>query len=160
MPSEIKMTDEHRRTDVISYEESLAEEVIRSELEKVKGVVRSQKTNIRITENDPDWLAGKENGDKDAADRFAEKFWSEKHTDELGRQIDNPENTLFISVPSSSKNNVHPVSLAEKLSGEFGGKFVTGETYFNVLHERQSKKSDRLKEFFIRESTNRSTLRD
>ena len=140
MPFGIKMADEHRRTDVISYEESPAEEVIRGELEKVRGVVRSQKTNIRITENDSDWLAGKENGDKEAADRFAEKFWSEKHTDELGRQIDNPENTLFISVPSSSKNNVHPVSLGEKLSGEFGGKFVAGETYFNVLHERQSKK--------------------
>jgi deoxyxylulose-5-phosphate synthase len=26
------------------------------------------------------------------------------------------------------------------LSKEFGGKFVTGETYFDVLHERQSKK--------------------
>ncbi len=28
----------------------------------------------------------------------------------------------------------------KKLSEEFGGKFVTGETYFDVLHERQSKK--------------------
>jgi len=135
------MTDEQQKTDATSYEEAqAAEEGIGGELEKVRGVVRSQKTNIRITENDPDWLAGKEKGDKKAADRFAEKFWSEKHTDELGKQIDDPENTLFISVPSSSKNNVHPVSLAEKLSGEFGGKFVTGETYFNVMHERQSKK--------------------
>ncbi len=117
-----------------------AEEGISGELEKVKGVVRSQKTNIKITEKDSDWLAGKEKGDKEAADRFAEKFWSEGYTEELKKQIDNPENTLFVTVPSSSKNNVHPVSLAEKLSREFGGKFVTGETYFNVLHEQQSKK--------------------
>ncbi len=47
---------------------------------------------------------------------------------------------MFISVPSSSKNNVHPVSLAEKLAEEFRGKFVSGDTYFDVLHERQSKK--------------------
>ncbi|HHC24592.1 MAG TPA: hypothetical protein ENK58_04145 [Desulfobacterales bacterium] len=130
------MSVEQQKTD----EQAQAEEVISGELEKVKGVVRSQKTNIKITENDPDWLAGKEKGDKEAADRFAEKFWSEEHSEELEKQIGNPENTLFVSVPSSSKNNVHPVSLAEKLSGEFGGKFVTGETYFDVLHERQSKK--------------------
>jgi len=134
------MVDEKQRKDAISYEEALAEEAISSELEKVKGVVGSRKTNIQITENDPDWLAGKEKGDKKAADRFAEKFWSEKHSEKLGKQLGNPENTLFVSVPSSSKNNVHPVSLAEKLSGKFGGKFVTGETYFDVLHERQSKK--------------------
>ncbi|QTA84438.1 phosphoribosyltransferase [Desulfonema magnum] len=138
--SETKMADEQQKTDAISYEETLPEEGISGELEKVRGVVSSRKTNIRITENDPDWLAGKEKGDKAAADRFAEKFWSEEHTRELRKQIENPENTLFISVPSSSKKNVHPVSLAEKLFQEFGGKFVTGETYFDVLHERQSKK--------------------
>ncbi|CAN2040183.1 Phosphoribosyltransferase-like domain-containing protein [Candidatus Magnetomoraceae bacterium gMMP-15] len=136
----MKMTDEQQKTDVAYYEEAQSEESISGELEKIKGVVRSQKTNIKITENDTDWLAGKKKGDKKAADRFAKKFWSEKYTRELRKQIDNPESTLFISVPSSSKNNVHPVSLAEKLSWEFGGKFVTGETYFDVLHERQSKK--------------------
>ena len=135
-PLEMKMSVEQQKTD----EQAQAEEVISGELEKVKGVVRSQKTNIKITENDSDWLAGKEKGDKKAADRFAEKFWSEEQSGKLGKQIEHPENTIFISVPSSSKNNVHPVSLAEKLSGEFGGKFVTGETYFDVLHERQSKK--------------------
>lgn len=134
----VKLADEMQKTNAVFYEAQI-EEGISGELEKVKGVVRSQKTNIKITENDPDWRAGKEKGDKEAADRFAEKFWSEKKTEELKKQIDNPKNTLFISVPSSSKNNVHPVSLAEKLSGEFGGKFVTGETYFDVLHERQSK---------------------
>jgi len=136
----MKMTDEVQKTDALFYKETQTEEDISGELEKVKGVVTSRKTNIKITENDPDWLAGKEKGDKEAADRFAEKFWSEKQTEELKKQIDNPENTLFISVPSSSKNNVHPVSLAEKLSEEFGGRFVTGETYFDVLHEKQSKK--------------------
>lgn len=120
--------------------EIFTEEAISGELEKVKGFVKNQKTNIKITENDPDWLAGKEKGDKEAADRFAKKFWSKKQTEELKKQIDNPEKTLFITVPSSSKNNVHPVSLAEKLSGEFGGTFISGETYFDVLHERQSKK--------------------
>ncbi len=134
------MADEQQKTDAISHEEAHTEEGVSGELEKIKGVVGSQKTNIKITENDSDWLAGKEKGDKKAADRFAERFWSEKQTEELEKQIENPENTLFISVPSSSKNNVHPVSLAEKLSDEFSGKFVTGETYFDVLHERQSKK--------------------
>lgn len=129
-----------QKTGTLFYEETQTEESISGESERVKGVVTSLKTNIKITENDPDWLAGKEKGDKEAADRFAKKFWSEKQTEELKKQIDHPENTLFISVPSSSKNNVHPVSLAEKLSGEFGGRFVPGETYFDVLHERQSKK--------------------
>ena len=134
----MKMAD--KQIKVISYEETPTEEGISGELEKVKGVVKSRKTNIRITENDSDWLAGKERGDKEAADRFAEKFWSKDQTEELRKQIDNPKNTLFVSVPSSSKNNVHPISLAEMLSKEFGGKFVTGETYFDVLHEQQSKK--------------------
>jgi hypothetical protein len=120
--------------------EILTEEAICSELEKVKGVVKNFKTNIKITENDSDWLAGKERGDKAAADRFAEKFWSEKQTEELKKQIDNPAKTLFITVPSSSKKNVHPVSLAEKLSKQFGGILLSGEAYFDVLHERQSKK--------------------
>jgi len=124
MLSGMKMA-EHQKIDVISYEEAQAEKAVSGELEKVKGVVENQKINIRIIENDPDWLAGKEKGDKKAADRFAKKFWSEEHTEELRKQIDNPENTLFVSVPSSSKNNVHPVSLAEKLSEEFGGKFCS-----------------------------------
>jgi hypothetical protein len=129
------------KTDVINYdEETQAEEYGTGELEKIKGVVANQKTNIAITENDSDWLAGKVKGDKKAADRFAEKFWSEEQTEKLKNQINNSENTLFVSVPSSSKNNVHPVSLAEKLSEEFGGKFAAGETYFDVLHEQQSKK--------------------
>ncbi len=59
-----------KKTVAISYEE--AEECISGELEKVKGVVRSQKINIIITENDSDWLAGKEKGDKEAADRFVD----------------------------------------------------------------------------------------
>jgi hypothetical protein len=134
----MKMAD--KQIKAISYEETPTEEGISGELEKVKGVVKSRKTNIRITGNDSDWLAGKEKGDIDAADRFAKKFWSKDQTEELRKQIDNPKNTLFVSVPSSSKNNVHPVSLAKMLSLEFGGKFVTGETYFDVLHERQSKK--------------------
>ena len=136
--SEMKMANE--QINAVSYEEIQTEEGISGELEKVKGVVRSRKTNIRIKENDSDWQAGKEKGDKEAADRFVEKFWSTAQTEELRKQIDNPKNTLFVSVPSSSKNNVHPVSLAEMLSLEFGGQFVTGETYFDVLHERQSKK--------------------
>jgi hypothetical protein len=122
----MKMADE--QINAVYYEETQTEEGISGELEKVKGVVRSRKTNIRIKENDSDWQAGKEKGDKEAADRFAEKFWSADQTEELRKQIDNPKNTLFVSVPSSSKNNVHPVSLAEMLSLEFGGKFVTGET--------------------------------
>lgn len=144
------------------YDEIQTEEVINGELEKIKGVVKNQKTNIKITENDSDWLAGKEKGDKKAADRFAEKFWSEEQSKKLKKQIDNPEDTLFISVPSSSKNNVHPVSLAEKLSGEFGGIFLSGETYFDVLHERQSKKVKPFERVFhprIYEAFNSETLK-
>jgi hypothetical protein len=127
------------KTDVINYdEETQAEEYGTGELEKIKGVVANQKTNIEITENDSDWLAGKVKGDKKAADRFAEKFWSEEQTEKLKNQINNSENTLFVSVPSSSKNNVHPVSLAEKLSEAFGGKFAAGETY--QFHEQSSEK--------------------
>ncbi len=66
------MADEQQITDTISYMEARAYEGVSGELEKIRGVVRSQKTNIKITENDPDWLAGKEGGDKKAADRFAE----------------------------------------------------------------------------------------
>jgi len=112
---------------------------ISGELGKVKGIVKQTKTNIKITEIDPDWIAGKERGDKEAADRFAEKFWTKELTKKLRKRIENSENLLFISVPSSSKNNVHPISLIEKLSKEFNGDYLIGETYFDVLHEKQSK---------------------
>jgi phage terminase large subunit-like protein len=80
------------KTDVINYdEETQAEEYGTGELEKIKGVVANQKTNIAITENDSDWLAGKVKGDKKAADRFAEKFWSEEQTEKLKNQINNSE---------------------------------------------------------------------
>lgn len=109
MENETKMTDKQQKIDAISYEEAQTEEgSISGELEQVKGVVKSNKTNRKLTESDPDWLAGKEKGNKEAADYFAEKFWSEKQTEELRKQVENPENTLFISVPSSSKKQCSP----------------------------------------------------
>ncbi|KPA11783.1 hypothetical protein MHK_008006 [Candidatus Magnetomorum sp. HK-1] len=112
---------------------------ISGELGKVKGIVKQSKTNIKITETDPDWIAGKERGDKEAADRFAEKFWTNELTEKLSKRIEKSDKLLFLSVPSSSKNNVHPISLIEKLSTEFDGEYLIGETFFDVLHERQSK---------------------
>jgi len=114
------------------------EDQFESEL-PLQGIIGKVKYNRQAIENDSDWTAGKKHGDKSAADRFYQKAWDITKTEALGAVVDNLKNTLFISIPSSSGDNVHPITLGENLAKEFGGKFVAGETCFDALHERQSK---------------------
>ncbi len=104
-----------------------------------QGIIGKIKYNRQSLENDSDWVAGKNRGDKSAADRFYQNTWDISKTEKLRSVIDDPQNTLFISIPSSSGDNVHPITLGENLAKEFRGKFLAGETCFDAVHERQSK---------------------
>jgi len=103
------------------------------------GVVHRTKTNQDIINNDPDWLAGKERGDVEAAERFVESHWDKKKTAAVAARLKDPTNTVFLSVPSSSGGNVHPIALGRKLALDLGGFFLNGDKQFNALHRTQSK---------------------
>jgi len=106
----------------------------------VKAFLVKSFTDRHLLKNDPDWLAGKEKGDKAAADRFADKFWTDKKTEQFKELIGDPANTVLISMPSSSRFNLQPLALAEKISRDIPGlAVVDGQKYFRPFHEQASK---------------------
>jgi len=105
-----------------------------------KGVVYRTVVDKKGMEADPDWDAGKNKGDMAAARRFAETHWEDKKTLAIKEKLEDPGNALFISQPSSSRQNVHPLALSERIARETGGVSVDGNAVFKVLHEQQSKK--------------------
>jgi hypothetical protein len=64
------------------------------------------------------------NGDMEAAARVVDKVWTEKQTQELAAKLDPGKETVFVSVPSTSRKNKLPDALAEKLKNEIGGEFL------------------------------------
>ena len=87
----------------------------------------------------PDWQAAKEQHDYGAARRIVAGRWSSKKTEQLRSFFKDPSNVIFISQPTSSRNNILPIAFAEKLSIHFDTSFVIGDNFFNCLHEQQSK---------------------
>jgi|GEM_PF-1026565 len=113
-----------------------------------KGIVERVKVDRTLIKEDEDWIAGKEKGDRAAADRFADKFWADKKTEKLKEQLDSPGNTVFIAQPSTTRMNVHPLSLAEKLAKDLGGEYVRGDDYYTAAHEEASKDIPKYKRAF------------
>lgn len=109
-----------------------------------QGLVVQDSVPREILQEDQDWQGGKKRGDMDAARRFADKTWTAKKTERLLDILDNPkEEILYISQPSTTRMNVQPQALAEKLARETDGKSVTGERHFDPAHEEESKKISR-----------------
>lgn len=86
-----------------------------------------------------DWQAAKENADFKAAGRVVDLIWSDKKTQQLRDVLKNIENVIFITQPSTSRNNVVPIALAQRLSQDLQGKYIDGDDYFETLHRQQSK---------------------
>ena len=106
---------------------------------EVKGIVyRTAVPKDRLSA-DPDWQAGKKEGDHEAAARFAENNWDEGKTEKVLSLVDNPADVVFISQPSTSGKNVIPLALAEKLAKDTGGEAINGRELFDVLHGQESK---------------------
>ncbi|MEO5332960.1 MAG: hypothetical protein H7839_13130 [Magnetococcus sp. YQC-5] len=81
----------------------------------------------------------KNQGDAQAARRFAQRHWPPKLTDAFKGQLENPANTVFIAQPSTSGVNVLPTGLAERLAEECGGSFLDGERQIRAYHLAESK---------------------
>jgi len=107
---------------------------------------------LRDVMGSPDWQAAKENFDMPAAERIVDLLWSDKKTRQLKDLVSAPENTVFISQPSTSKTNVIPVCFAERLSREIGAPHLVGDAHFRSLHGQQAKHMTRRERIFNRRS--------
>jgi len=97
-----------------------------------------------------DWQAAKESFDMAAAGRIVDLLWSDKKSGQLKTLVADPENTVLISQPSTSKTNVIPVCFAERLSREIGAPHLVGDVYFKSLHGKQAKHMTRVQRIFNR----------
>ena len=93
----------------------------------------------------PNFVAGK-NGDKEAAKNIVDENWKDFRTEQLQNHI--TENTVFLTMPSTSKRNVIPLQFASKLSENLGRPFFNGDELFNTLHCISSKDIPRDKRVF------------
>ena len=114
-----------------------------------KNVVGKSKINRLVLETQ-DWQAAKESADFAAANRVVDNLWDDKKTDQLKAYFKQPENTVFISVPSTSGENMIPICLAQKLGKDFESSYLIGEQHFKALHGQQSKSMSQGKRLFDR----------
>jgi hypothetical protein len=114
-----------------------------------KNVVGKSKIDRAMLETG-DWLAAKESADFAAANRVVDNLWDDKKTEQLKTYFKKPQNMVFISVPSTSRENVIPISLAQKLAKDFESSYLIGDQHFKALHEQQSKAMSQGKRLFDR----------
>jgi len=97
-----------------------------------------------------DWKSAKEKADFEAASRVVDDLWSDQKTEQLKAHFKDPKNTVFVSLPSSSRENVIPISLAQRLSKEFESSYLIGDQHFKALHSRQAKAMSQNERLFNR----------
>ena len=110
------------------------------------------KTKIdRLLMTTDDWHRAKEFADSKAADRIIDNLWPPKKTKKLLALFNNDlSKSVFISTPSTSGMNILPIKFARRLAGDCGTKALTGDQYFNAVHQQQSKHIPRLRRPFER----------
>jgi len=103
-------------------------------------------SNIKkdVIESD-DFIKGKR-GDTEAAKRIVSDNWREYKTEQLQEII--TENTVLLSQPSTTSNNIIPFQLALKLSETLHCECINGDELFNVAHKISSKDIPRDKRVF------------
>ena len=97
--------------------------------------------------NSDDWLKAK-SGDLDAAERVVDKLWPQKKTDQLKELIGDSDNKVLVTMPSTSRKNVIPIVLAQKLAKDLDVQVIQGDKYFDVLHRNEIKKISRFERIF------------
>ena len=96
------------------------------------GVVTIKKEIITGT----DFLAGK-GGDPAAADNVVRQIWTDKKTEQLRERL--TADTVFLTMPSSSRMNVIPIQFAKYLAYKTGTPWLKGDELFNAEHNVASK---------------------
>ena len=105
------------------------------------GLVTIKKEIISST----DFLAGKA-GDPVTADRIVDQVWSTKKTEQLREYLSG--DSIFLTMPSTTRTNVIPIQLAQFLSRETGQPWVIGDEIFKTSHKMASKSIPRNKRLF------------
>jgi hypothetical protein len=104
----------------------------------------------RTTLNTVDWLEAKENANISAAKNILDTLWTENKTRKLKELLGDTQQSVFISVPSTSGQNVVASTLAERLATNTGSIYIRGEDYFYPLHNKQSKHISRAERLYSR----------
>ncbi len=97
--------------------------------------------------NTENWKRGKNNNRK-AAKKIIDELWSDNKTEQLKKLIKNSENIVLITVPSTTRKNLIPIMLAQKISKELNIVAIKGEHYFRVLQKQAIKKVSRFDRIF------------
>ena len=105
------------------------------------GIVTIKKEVI----NSSDFLAGKA-GDPARADKAVQQIWSNKKTTQLKEHL--TDDSIFLTMPSSTRTNVIPIQLAQYLSQKTGIPWIDGDSIFNAKHNIASKNISRDKKVF------------
>ena len=92
-----------------------------------------------------DFFAGK-GGDPVAADKVVRHIWSDKKTEQLQEHLDTE--SVFLTMPSTTRTNIIPVQLAKYLSQETGRPWLNGDNIFNAEHNAASKNIPRDERIF------------
>ena len=95
--------------------------------------------------NSPYFLAGKA-GDQTAADKLIQHVWSDKKTIQLREHL--KANSVFLTIPSSTRTNIIPIQLARYLSQKTRTPWLNGDSLFNAKHSIASKNISRDKRIF------------
>jgi len=95
-----------------------------------------------------DWQASKLS-DMSAGQRIIELIWSEKKTGAVRNIVDDPDNTVFVAMPSSTGKNTLPICLAARLAQETGATYEIGNHHFFSLHHKEIKQLSRIKRIFF-----------
>ncbi len=88
-----------------------------------------------------DWFKAKNIRDVEAAKRIVQQKWQlqENKKERLKELFKNPDRTLIISQPSSSRFNAIPVVLSEQVANEYDVQSIDGNSLFKTQHNRASK---------------------
>jgi hypothetical protein len=105
------------------------------------GLVAIKKEVVKSLE----FLKGKK-GDIEAANQIVQQIWSNKKTIQLSEHI--TDDSIILTVPSSTKENVIPIQLAKFLSQETKTPWLNGDSIFDTTHDIASKNIARDKRVF------------
>lgn len=84
------------------------------------------------------YRTGKE-GDLAAARLAIDHLWTGRRDRSFTKLVDTERQTVFLTVPSSTGDNLIPVALAERLARGHGGIDIVSDEFFDALHSRPVK---------------------
>jgi len=116
--------------------------------DKKQNIIGKQAINRELIHSQT-WERAK-NYDFRSAMMIVNECWTPQKTASLKKQITDPKSTILLTQPSSTKSNVIPIVLGEKLANEIGCELIISEHFFISTHKKQIKKITRTERPFIK----------